>query len=207
MAITATTELKTEYGLFKVNYHRTGHHKCVTFVFGDIQNTIPIVRIHSACLFGEAFHSLHCDCRFQLQTTMSHIINHGSGVIAYAFDEGRGIGLEKKIMAMNIQQKQHCDTVEAFKRIGLDYPDYRTYQAEITALIDLKLNPSIYLVTGNPNKVIAIQKAGFIIKSLIHLNSNNLSKEAKAEKQVKIEKLGYDYPKEKSPKREPFNFF
>ena len=204
MAITATTELKTEYGLFRVNYHRTGHHKCVTFVFGDIQNAIPIVRLHSACLFGEGFHSSHCDCHFQLQTAMLYIVDHGVGVIAYAFDEGRGIGLEKKIRAMNIQQEEQCDTVEAFKKIGLEYSDYRTYEAEVAALRDLELNPSIYLVTGNPDKIAAIQKAGFIIKSLIHFDSNNLSKEANLEKQVKIEKLGYNYSKRKKPYKRAF---
>ena len=52
MAITANTGLKTEIAEFQVNYHKVKTGECVSFVFGDIQNTIPLVRIHSACLFG-----------------------------------------------------------------------------------------------------------------------------------------------------------
>ena len=192
MAITATTGLKTEIGEFQVNYHKIKGEECVSFVFGDIQNTVPLVRIHSACLFGEAFHSIHCDCKFQLYSSMEKIVEYGSGVVVYAFDEGRGIGLEQKVMAMSIQEKEGCDTVEAFKKLGLEYPDYRSHKVEALALKDLNINTNIKLISGNPNKKKAIEDVGIKVVELISFITS-LSKDALNERKVKIEKLGYSY--------------
>lgn len=193
MAITATTELKTEVGKFQVNYHKIKGEECVSFVFGDIKNTVPLVRIHSACLFGEAFHSLHCDCKFQLYSAMQKIVDYGAGAVVYAFDEGRGIGLEQKIKAMNIQQQESCDTVEAFQKLGLKYADYRSHQIESLALKELNAHQNIWLISGNPRKQDALEQAGFIIKKIIHFGNQSLSNDAISEKETKVKKLGYNY--------------
>src|SRR6266404_2077417 len=104
MPIRSSTIIQTDFGSFKVSYHEIDAQGYVSFAHGDISRNTPIVRIHSACLFGEAFHSLHCDCNHQLTETMRVIDQHGSGVIVYSYQEGRGIGLEKKIEAMEIER-------------------------------------------------------------------------------------------------------
>lgn len=189
MAITSSSILKLKYGDFIVNYHTFKSGDCVSFSYGDIQNKKPIVRIHSSCLFGEAFFSLHCDCRDQLEETLKKIKINGSGVVVYTFSEGRGIGLERKIEAMEVQRVNNLDTVQAFEHLGLK-PDLRTYDNEVRALDELKTNKIIKLVSNNPNKINSLNKAGFkiskIIKLKIRLNEYN-SKELMTKK----EKLGY----------------
>ena len=91
MAITSTTTIQTEFGPYKANHHNMGNDTIISFVYGDVTINTPIVRIHSACLFGEAFHSLHCDCSHQLTQTMKSIQTHGAGVIVYSYQEGRGV--------------------------------------------------------------------------------------------------------------------
>ena len=102
--ITASTIIKTGFGNFKVSYHKFGKKICVSFSYGDLAKNEPIVRFHSACLFGEAFHSLHCDCQHQITKVMSLIQTNGNGVIIYAYQEGRGIGLENKIKSMELER-------------------------------------------------------------------------------------------------------
>jgi 3,4-dihydroxy 2-butanone 4-phosphate synthase/GTP cyclohydrolase II len=45
---------------------------------------VPLVHVHIACLFGDAFGSLLCDCRRELDRAESTIIRNGAGVIVYA---------------------------------------------------------------------------------------------------------------------------
>ena len=61
MSITETTILHLEFADFTTSYHKTEYGDCLSFSLGDVTKDTPIVRIHSACLFGEAFHSLHCN--------------------------------------------------------------------------------------------------------------------------------------------------
>lgn len=148
--------------------------------------------MHSACLFGEAFRSIHCDCDSQIAETMKKIKKHGNGVIIYSYSsEGRGIGLEKKIKAMEIQRIAKCDTVDACKKLGLRKADYRTYKTEIEALQDLKVSKNIMFFGGNPDKIKALKEAGYNIKKILKFNEKNLSSLAKAEIQTKRKRMGY----------------
>lgn len=193
MAIISSTIIKTEFGEFKVCYHEFGKEFCVSFSKGNILNDQPIVRIHSACLFGEAFHSLHCDCSDQITKTMKLIQENGCGVIIYSYQEGRGIGLKNKIKAMEIERTESVDTVEAFKKLGFDKGDYRNYDVEIKALKELNLNKKIKTFSGSPKKIDALEKAGYTVEQIIPEEPLNLSDIAKKERMVKVKKLGYRY--------------
>jgi GTP cyclohydrolase II len=178
MAIVSQTILNLKYGQYKTSYHRVRSGTCVSFVCGDVSKKTPIVRIHSACLFGEAFFSYHCDCGQQLEQTMQKIKKHGCGVIVYSYDEGRGIGLEKKIKSMGIENTDGLNTLEAFKKLGFKKHDYRNYKKEVQALKDLHLKKEIWLVSNNPQKVKALETGGFLIKKFIKLKIkiNNYNK-------------------------------
>ncbi|MBI5803842.1 hypothetical protein HY450_01210 [Candidatus Pacearchaeota archaeon] len=193
MTIVASTIIKTEFGNFKVCFHETEKGSCVSFSQGDLSKDNPIVRFHSACLFGEIFHSLHCDCHHQLTETMALIHKNKCGVIIYSYQEGRGIGLKKKIEAMEIQRMENCDTVEAFKKLGFGKSDFRDYETEIQALKDLKVAKKIQSFSGNPVKDKVLKKAGFTITEILNIDDKNLSQIAKEEIKTKIEKMGYKY--------------
>jgi 3,4-dihydroxy 2-butanone 4-phosphate synthase/GTP cyclohydrolase II len=57
----------------------------VTLIHGEpATDDLPLVHVHVACLFGDAFGSLLCDCRHQLDQAASAIVDGGAGVIIYA---------------------------------------------------------------------------------------------------------------------------
>ncbi len=60
------------------------------------------VRLHSACLTGDLFGSLKCDCGDQLRHTARFMAENGGGVILYLDQEGRGNGLANKIRAYRV---------------------------------------------------------------------------------------------------------
>jgi GTP cyclohydrolase II len=194
MSIEASTTLTTEYGDFRVRYHENKNGECVSFSQGDLSEDTPIIRLHSACLFGEAFHSQHCDCYQQLTETMELIRQNICGAIVYSpSQEGRGIGLKQKIRAMEIQRTEDCDTVEVFAKLGLGKNDYRTYDAEIDALAELKTALTIRTFSGNPEKISALQDAGYTIAEQLKISGKNLSAFALKEIETKKYKMGYQY--------------
>lgn len=115
------------------------------------------VRIHSACLTGDLFGSMRCDCGEQLRGSLAHMKNRGGGVLVYLAQEGRGIGLGNKIRAY-ILQETGLDTVEADRVLGFG-ADERRYDAGVGILKHLGIT-RVELLTNNPQKVRALEEAG-----------------------------------------------
>lgn len=129
----------------------------VALVMGDIHRAPPLVRIHSQCLTGDVFHSLRCDCRQQLEMGLSMIAKAGAGVIVYEQQEGRGIGLMAKLQAYELQDAGR-DTVEANLELGFE-ADQRGFALPATIIKQLGLD-SVRLLSNNPEKVAALERAG-----------------------------------------------
>ena len=136
----------------------------IALVMGDIHAPAadghpapPIVRIHSQCLTGDVFHSLRCDCRQQLELALSTIAAHGSGILLYEQQEGRGIGLMAKLKAYELQD-QGRDTIEANIELGYK-ADCRLFTLPAAMLLELGV-PAVRLMTNNPEKVEALEAAG-----------------------------------------------
>ena len=115
------------------------------------------VRIHSACLTGDLFGSLRCDCGEQLRGCLDIFAAHGGGVLLYLAQEGRGIGLGNKLRAYALQQ-EGLDTVDADCTLGFG-ADERRYDAAVEMLQHLQIE-RVRLFTNNPEKVRAVREGG-----------------------------------------------
>ncbi|HEY2850898.1 MAG TPA: bifunctional 3,4-dihydroxy-2-butanone-4-phosphate synthase/GTP cyclohydrolase II [Gemmatimonadaceae bacterium] len=165
----AESRLPTEAGEFRIIGYRNDvdTHEHVALVYGDISDGEGVhVRMHSKCLTGDVFHSLRCDCGWQLHTAMQMIAAAGRGVIVYLDQEGRGIGLLNKLKAYELQDKG-ADTVEANERLGFA-PDLRNYGIGAQILLDLGLK-SIKPITNNPKKLVGLEGYGLTVDERVPL--------------------------------------
>jgi len=123
-------------------------------------NPSTLVRIHSSCFTGDLLQSLRCDCGGQFRQALQRVI-HESGVMIYLNQEGRGIGLIKKIEAYALQEKG-LDTVEANLALGFK-EDERDYWLAAQMLKKMGIN-NIRLMTNNPNKVQQLEAYGIHVR-------------------------------------------
>ncbi|WP_174442358.1 GTP cyclohydrolase II [Demequina silvatica] len=151
--------LPTAHGEVTVHGYRdarTGDEH-VALVVPPKDGIVPVVRVHSECLTGDAFGSLRCDCGPQLDAAIARIVEDGGAVIYLRGHEGRGIGIAAKIQAYALQD-QGLDTVDANTHLGLPV-DRREYGAAAAILHDLGLT-QIRLLTNNPAKVEGLRASG-----------------------------------------------
>ena len=119
------------------------------------------VRVHSACLTGDLFGSLRCDCGEQLRGSIRVFVARGGGVLLYLAQEGRSIGLANKLRAYNLQQ-EGLDTVDADNTLGFG-ADERRYDAAVQMLRHLRIE-RIRLLTNNPEKMRAVREGGIRVE-------------------------------------------
>jgi len=154
------TPIPTRHGEFILHYYSNNidDKEHVALVRGRVtdRENVP-VRIHSECFTGDVLGSRRCDCGEQLELAMRLIDEAGYGVLIYLRQEGRGIGLLKKLQAYNLQDKG-MDTVDANIHLG-HLADEREYSIAALMLEDLKIR-SVKLMTNNPKKIDALKKLG-----------------------------------------------
>jgi GTP cyclohydrolase II len=133
------------------------------------------VRLHSACLTGDLFGSLRCDCGEQLRTAVRRIAELGGGIQLYLDQEGRGIGLANKLRAYAIQDTG-LDTLDADRHLGFR-ADERSYGVAAAMLGSLGVGP-VQLLTNNPQKIAALRELGIdVIGRLSLITSTNVHNE------------------------------
>jgi len=151
--LASIADLPTRFGDFQVAafYSPSDKKEHAALIRGNIlgQSGVP-TRLHSECLTGEAFGSLRCDCRDQLEVAMTEIAQREVGLILYLRQEGRGIGFANKIRAYQLQD-EGLDTFEANEALGFR-PDERDYEVAAHMLATLQVK-SVQLMSNNPDKI------------------------------------------------------
>lgn len=164
----AEASLPTSHGEFRVigfRDLRTGAEHAA-LVSTTTPTGLPVVRVHSECLTGDAFGSLRCDCGPQLRASLEAAAASGGAVVYLRGHEGRGIGLLPKLTAYALQESGR-DTVQA--NLDLGWPaDRREYSAAAAILADLGLT-RIRLVTNNPAKVAGLVASGIEVADVVSL--------------------------------------
>jgi predicted adenylyl cyclase CyaB len=156
-----------KYGDFTVFVtDREGSHgQDIVLMKGDVNGASRVLcRITSRCIMSTALDADDCDCAKQTALALSMIQDHGSGVLIYLDQEGRGHGLPTKIKAMRLKHSGY-DTFSAFEAMDLrpDITDYGHVQELLTA-IGVR---SIALVSNNPDKAEALVAAGVVIEAIV----------------------------------------
>jgi len=164
----AEAAFPTEFGDFRIYGFESGDKSdsAVALVKGNpAESEAPLVRIHSQCLTGDVLASSRCDCGAQLAIAQKAIGEAESGILIYQLQEGRGIGLMNKLMAYQLQDGGHHDTVTANQHLGFE-ADHRNYSLCIDILRYFGVN-RIHLMSNNPRKFEALEEAGIVVAARV----------------------------------------
>ncbi len=150
----------TEFVVFRGG---EGMRDQVAIVVGKPNLDEPVaVRLHSACLTGDLFGSLKCDCGDQLRDTVRFMAENAGGILLYLDQEGRGNGIANKMRAYKLQS-QGWDTYDADEVLGFDQ-DQRRFDFAAEMLTQLGAT-KVSLLTNNPEKIASLQAAGLEVVS------------------------------------------
>ncbi len=150
----------TEFVVFRGG---EGMRDQVAVIIGAPSPDQPVyARLHSACLTGDLFASLKCDCGDQLRGSAKFMAENGGGVLLYLDQEGRGNGIANKIRAYRLQHAGYS-TFDADEILGFGL-DQRGFDFAAAMLKQLGYT-NIKLLTNNPAKVAALTEAGLNVVS------------------------------------------
>ncbi len=165
--ISEVANLPSRFGNFKVKAFKEGNKEHLV-IFKENLDEIPIVRVHSECLTGDALGSLKCDCGAQLEYALT-MASQTNGMVIYLRQEGRNIGLLNKINAYALQDKG-LNTIEANHQLGFG-TDERTYEMVTFILHHFNIH-KIKLLTNNPDKINSISDIEIVERIPIVMKSN-----------------------------------
>jgi len=173
-----STRLPTPHGEFVIHGFREDDsgQEHVVLSMGDLTgDEPPLVRVHSECMTGDALGSLRCDCGPQLRESLRRLHLTG-GYLLYLRQEGRGLGLYRKLDAYRLQEHGH-DTFAANRALGRG-ADERDYAVAAQMLRALGVD-RIELLSNNPDKRAQLEGFGIAIAAMrttgVHASHHNVN--------------------------------
>ena len=147
-----------------VVFRTPGLRDQLAIVIGDPDPAAAVpLRLHSACLTGDLFGSLRCDCGDQLRKAVARLAEAGGGVLLYLDQEGRGTGLRNKMRAYTLQDGG-LDTIDADAVLGYG-ADERRYDIAAAMLLQLGFS-QVRLLTNSPAKIAALRRTGIEVREM-----------------------------------------
>jgi 3,4-dihydroxy 2-butanone 4-phosphate synthase/GTP cyclohydrolase II len=156
--------VETEYGPFHAITYKSdidpeAHMALVRGEVAGRENVL--VRMHTHCIFGDVFGSVHCECGKLIRASLKRIAEEGCGVLVYLHQTGQGYRVQKDESGQ-----------ERLVSHGRDFMHYKSadgqrqfqYESGIGAQIlsDLGLH-TIRLLTNHPKKIVALEGFGIEI--------------------------------------------
>ena len=169
--ISNEANLPSRFGDFKIKAFKEGQKEHLA-IYTENLSEVPVVRVHSECLTGDAIGSLKCDCRDQLEYALELIAKEG-GMVIYLRQEGRNIGLLNKVNAYALQD-QGFNTIEANHQLGFE-EDERSYEVAEYILKYFEVN-KIKLLTNNPKKITSLKNIDISERIPIVMKPNQYNK-------------------------------
>lgn len=184
--------------LHKKNYKPSHNLRTDIRKFFSGKCKVPILRIHSECILGDALRSDLCDCGEQLNFSIRSIVEHGSGIVLYMRQEGRGIGLRAKLACLAAQEgyingvkKTHNMTPDEANIFYGYRVDERSYDIVSDVLMLFGIS-KVTMLTSNLDKISAVESIGIKVKSIADINRNDISKESRKYRELS-EKASRNY--------------
>ena len=142
-------------------YESENDHALVLFYGDRVSRRDVLVRIQTACTYGDALSISECDCQQQLEDTFGRFLENRQGVLIYLLSPGYGAGLRVQAEACQVSRDQSVDIVAAYGRLGVA-PAEHTYPLVVEILRDIGTD-AVALLTNNQHKAAAIEAAGFAV--------------------------------------------
>ncbi|MEA2333309.1 MAG: 3,4-dihydroxy 2-butanone 4-phosphate synthase / cyclohydrolase [Thermoleophilaceae bacterium] len=158
----ADVDLPTRHGNFRVIAYRstTDDELHVAYVKGDVADRADVlVRVHTACLTGDVFHSQRCGCGELLEAALDRIEDEGAGVLVYLSPERNGGTLFAELEAA---PPHHGARPRTFRNYGIG--------AQILHDLGLK---SIRILTNSPKRIVGLDGYGLTVTSQIALGEGS----------------------------------
>ena len=115
-----------------------------------------LVRVHTGCLTGDAFHSTLCQCGEMLDASLDAIEQEGAGVVVYLDPAPRGRG----VLAELAGDAPHHTSRESGE------VDLRSFGIGAQILRDLGLS-SIRVLTNNPKRMEGLEGFGLTVSEQV----------------------------------------
>ena len=161
-------DLPTRHGEFRVIAYRSQPHEDLhlAYVKGEVAGTEDVlVRVHTGCLTGDAFHSTLCGCGERLEAALERIESEGRGVLVYLDPQPRGRGVLAEL----------AGDADHHQRRGEGPPDapgsptLRAHGIGAQILRDLGLG-SIRVMTDNPKRMVGLEGFGLTVSEQVPIS-------------------------------------